>query len=350
MDDVVQFKPKKGKTMKKTLIQTLLAGAAFALCCGVTAQAQEKTITLKVGIGSSLKGSPHGLGLVRFNELIEKESNGRIKLQIFPDGQMGNDMSAMESLKMGTMDMTVTSTAPISNTIKTFLVFDLPFLFTSSKIADTVLDGPAGDDILATLKGTGLIGLCYWENGFRNITNSKHPINTPDDLKGLKIRTMQNPVHLDAFKKWGANPVPMPFNEVFSALEQKVIDGQENPNTLIYDSSFYEAQKYLSISRHVYTPFVLMIGQKSFDKLSAADQKLVQKIALESRAYERQVARELDDKYLGLMKEKGIIVNEVSGADLEKFKASSQEIYAKFANDIGKERLDKVLAAVAAVK
>jgi TRAP-type transport system periplasmic protein len=162
---------------------------------------------------------------------------------------------------MGTLDMMVTSSAPIANTTKTFLVFDLPFLFTSEKVADTVLDGPAGQEILQTLKGTGLIGLVYWENGFRNITNSKKPINTPDDLNGLKIRTMQNPIHLDSFKKWGANPVPMPFNEVFTALEQKVIDGQENPNTLIYDAGFYEAQKYLTISQHFYTPFVLMIGQ-----------------------------------------------------------------------------------------
>ena len=243
-----------------------------------------------------------------------------------------------------------TSSAPIANTTKTFLVFDLPFLFTSEKVADTVLDGPAGQEILDTLKGTGLIGLVFWENGFRNITNSKRAINTPEDLKGLKIRTMQNPIHLDSFKTWGANPVPMPFNEVFTALEQKVIDGQENPNTLIYDAGFYEAQKYLTITKHFYTPFVLMIGQKTWDKLSANDQKLIQKIALETRDYERKVNRENNAKYLDLMKKKGIAINEVSLQDLEKFKASAKDIYAKFSNDIGKERLDRVLAEVAKVK
>lgn len=327
----------------------LVTGTAFALA-GFAAQAQEKAVTLKAGIGSSLTGSSHGLGIAKFKELIEKETNGRIKMQLFPDGQMGNDQSMMDSLKMGTLDMMVTSSAPIANTTKTFLVFDLPFLFTSEKVADAVLDGPAGQEILDTLKGTGLIGLVYWENGFRNITNSKKPINAPDDLKGLKIRTMQNPIHLDSFKKWGANPVPMPFNEVFTALEQKVIDGQENPNTLIYDAGFYEAQKYLTITKHFYTPFVLMIGQKSFDKLSPADQKLVQKIALETREYERKVNRENNAKYLDLMKKKGIAINEVAAADLEKFKASATEIYEKFSADIGKDRLNKILAEVAKVK
>ena len=337
--------------MKKFSLSAVVVSMAFLLTgWGTSIQAQEKPVNLKAGIGSSLTGSSHGLGLSKFKELIEKESKGRIKVQTFPDGQMGNDQSMMDSLKMGSLDMMVTSSAPIANTTKTFLVFDLPFLFTSEKIADTVLDGPAGQEILQTLKGTGLIGLVYWENGFRNITNSKRPINTPDDLKGLKIRTMQNPIHLDSFKLWGANPVQLPFNEVFTALEQKVIDGQENPNTLIYDAGFYEAQKYLTISQHFYTPFVLMIGQKTWDKLSPADRTLVQKVAEETKGYERKVNRENNAKYLGLMKAKGIAINEISPQDLQKFKDSSKEIYGKFANDIGKERLDRVLAEVAKVK
>lgn len=339
--------------MKKISLSmmSLVTSVAFALG-GMVApvQAQEKAVRLKAGIGSSLTGSSHGIGISKFKEMIEKETNGRIKMQLFPDGQMGNDQSMMDSLKMGTLDMMVTSSAPIANTTKTFLVFDLPFLFTSEKVADAVLDGPAGQEILDTLKGTGLIGLVFWENGFRNITNSKKPINTPDDLKGLKIRTMQNPIHLESFKTWGANPVPLPFNEVFTALEQKVIDGQENPNTLIYDASFYEAQKYLTITRHFYTPFVLMIGQKTWDKLSEKDQKLIQKIALETRDFERRVNRENDTKYLELMKQKGVSINEVSPQDIEKFKASAKDIYAKFANDIGKERLDRVLSEVSKVK
>lgn len=338
------------RKLKSSIAPIVMGLAVSVFAWSGSAQAQEKAVTLKAGIGSSLTGSSHGLGIAKFKELIEKESNGRIKMQIFPDGQVGNDQSMMDSLKLGTLDMMVTSSAPIANTTKTFLVFDLPFLFNSEKMADAVLDGPAGQEILETLKGTGLIGLVYWENGFRNITNSKRAINTPEDLKGLKIRTMQNPIHLDSFKLWGANPVPMPFNEVFTALEQKVIDGQENPNTLIYDAGFYEAQKYLTISRHFYTPFVLMIGQKSWDKLSAADQALVKKVAEATKAYERQVNRENNAKYLDLMKKKGIAINEISAQDLDKFKVSAKEIYERYSKDIGKERLDKVLAEAAKVK
>jgi len=334
-------------------VAPLVVSVAFlfaGLAGSVGAQEQAKAINIKAGIGSSLTGSSHGMGIAKFKEIIEKETSGRIKVQIFPDGQMGNDQSMMDSLKMGSLDMMVTSTAPIANTTKTFLVFDLPFLFTSEKIADTVLDGPAGQEVLQTLKGTGLIGLVYWENGFRNITNSKRPINTPEDLKGLKIRTMQNPIHLDSFKKWGANPVPLPFNEVFTALEQKVIDGQENPNTLIYDAGFYEAQKYLTITKHFYSPFVLLIGQKTWDKLTPADRTLVQRVAEDTKAYERKVNREFNTKYLDLMVKKGIVLNVLPPAEVEKFKASSKEIYEKFANDIGKDRLDKIMAEIAKVK
>ncbi|WP_459927499.1 TRAP transporter substrate-binding protein [Desulfosporosinus burensis] len=305
-----------------------------------------QAITLKVGIGSSLQGSSHGKGIVKFKEIVEKESNGRIKLQLFPDGQLGNDQSMMDALRMGTLDFTVTSTAPIANLTKSFEVFDLPFLFPNEQVADKVLDGAAGQEILNTLDSVGIIGLAYWENGFRNITNSKRPINSLEDLKGLKIRTMQNTVHLETFKTWGANPTPMPFNEVFTALEQKVIDGQENPIPLIYDSKFYEAQKFLTISRHFYTPFVFMVSKKTIEKLSPADQEMIKKAAVESRTYERQVNRENDQKYLEQMKQAKITVNELSPEARQKFIDSSKEIYSKFENEIGKDRLENILDAI----
>ncbi|SHJ86202.1 TRAP transporter substrate-binding protein [Desulfofundulus thermosubterraneus] len=311
---------------------------------------QAQQIVLKAGIGSSLQNSSHGKGLVKFQEIVEKESNGRIRLQIFPDGQLGNDKSMMEALQMGTLDITIPSTAPIANFTKSFMVFDLPYLFPNEEVADRVLDGPAGQDILKTLEDVGMVGLAYWENGFRNITNSKRPINSIDDLKGLKIRTMQNPIHLETFKAWGANPVPMPFNEVFTALEQKVIDGQENPNTLIYDAGFYEAQKYLTLSRHFYTPFVFMISKKTWDKLSPADQELLKKAAVEAGKYQRQINRELSEKYLEEMKKKGIAVNELSTEEKQKFIEKSRTIYAKFENEIGKDRLKKVLDEIAKVQ
>lgn len=337
------------KIVSVLLVLSLMSISILFAGCGSNAknsegqQDQGKKVTLKVGLGSSLDGSAQGRGMKKFKELVEKESNGRISVQIFADGQMGNDKSMMEALQMGSLDMTVPSTSPISEFTKAFLAYDLPYLFTSYEQADKVLDGPAGQEILGTLKDVGLVGLVYWENGFRNITNSKKTINGMEDLAGLKIRTMQNPVQLESFKLWGANPVPMPFNEVFTALEQKTIDGQENPNTLIYDAGFYEAQKYLTLSKHFYTPYVLMIGQKSWDKLSPEDQKLVKKIAEETKSYERKVNREIDKEYLDKMKAKGVVVNELDPAAVQKLKDVAKPVYDKFADQIGKERLSKIL-------
>ena len=335
---------------------TMLVSIAFISGCGMASSSSgskaagnasgsgKAQITLKAGLGSSLDGSSHGKGLQKFKELIEKESNGRITLQIFPDGQMGNDKSMMEAMQMGTLDMSAVSTSPVSEFTKGFLVFDLPFLFTTEAEADKVLDSPAGQKILDSLKTVNLVGLTYWENGFRNLTNSKRPINRVSDLQGLKIRTMQNPIMLETFKLWGANPTPMAFNEVFTALEQKTIDGQENPNPLIFDAGFYEAQKYLTISRHFYTPYVLLIGQKSMDKLSKEDQELIRKVAKETTAYERQVNRDMTKDALQKMKDKGIIVNELSPEAIQEFKDSSKAIYDKFAGEIGKDTMDSILA------
>lgn len=321
--------------------------------CGNSESKNEKKsgetqkITLKLGFGSSLDKSSMGLGLQKFKEIVEKETNGRITIQIFPDGQLGNDKSMMESLQMGTLDMTLPSTAPIANFTKTFMVFDLPFLFQNEEVADKVLDGPVGQEILKTLEDVGMVGIAFWENGFRNITNSKRPINSLADLKGLKIRVMQNPIHIETFKVWGANPVPLPYNEVFTALEQKVIDGQENPNTLIYDAGFYEVQKYLTVSKHFYTPFVLMISKKTWDKLSPEDQEIIKKAGAEAGVYQRKVNRELAEKYLEEMKKAGIQVNVLSDEAKKEFIEKSKEVYNKFESDVGKDRLQKVMDEIA---
>ena len=241
------------KRFLSILCTMLLLSAVFAGCGGGGAQNADGKTTLKVGFGSSIDNSSGGQGLKKFKELVEKESNGRITVELFGDGQLGNDKSMMEALQMGTLDMTMPSSSPVSEFTKAFLAFDLPFLFTTPEQADKVLDGASGQDILKTLDTVNIMGLCYFENGFRNVPNSKHAVKSVTDLSGLKIRTMQNPIHLETFKLWGANPQPMAFNEVFTALEQKTLDGQENPNTLIFDAGFYEAQKYLTISRHFYT-------------------------------------------------------------------------------------------------
>lgn len=313
----------------------------------LAAQALETVVTLKAGVASSLTGSTHGIGLVKLREWLEKESNGRIRMQIQHGGQMGGDLAMMESLKTGALDIMVSSSAPIARISKPFMLCDLPFLFPNENAVDTVLNGPIGQEILDTLKGTGLVGLAYWNIGFRSITNNQRPINTLDDLKGLKIRTMQNPVHFESFKQWGALPVQLPFNEVPDALEQKLVDGQENPETIICDAGFYETQKYLTITRHFYTPFVLLISQKRWDGLSGGDQELIQKLALRARDYAREVNRQNTPKCIDLMKKKGVSVNELSVQERERFKAASRGIYEKFSREIGEKLLNMVLEETA---
>lgn len=331
----------------------LVAGFVFILSallmsgCGTadsnTQQNANGVRTLKVGFGSSIEKSSGGQGLQKFKEEVEKNSNGKIKVELYGDGQLGNDKSMMEALQMGTLDITLPSSSPVAEFNKSFLVFDLPFLFKTSEQADKILDGKNGKEILTTLESSNLHGLAFFENGFRNLTNSKQPINSVADLKGLKIRTMQNPIMLETFKLWGANPVPMAFNEIFTALEQKTIDGQENPNTLIYDSAFYEANKYITISHHFYTPYVLIVSKQTWDSLSKEDQKVLQDAADTAKVYQRQVNRQLDSEYLQKMKDNGAQVNELSPAAIAQMKDMAQPVYDQFAGDIGKDRLTAIL-------
>lgn len=345
------------KGMKRILSLVIIVALVFSLVgCSASKQEkqgetkpQEEKMVLKLGTAGTLESSI-GQGMTKFKEIVEKESNGRITIQIFPGGQLGNDSSLMDSAKMGTVDFCAPSTGPIANITKSFMAFDLPFLLPDEQVADKVLDGPVGQDILKSLDSFGLVGLSFWENGYRNITNSKRPINSAADLNGLKIRTMQNPVHLTYFKSLGANPVPMAYTEVFTALEQKVIDGQENPNTLIVDAGFYEAQKYLTISKHVYTPLVFMASKKTWDKLSAEDQALIKKASVEAGQYERKVNREMDAKALDKMKQAGVAVNELSDEARNEFIKKAQEIYPQYENEIGKDLLKKVMDAIAAAK
>lgn len=329
-----------------TLGTMLMAGCGTAGSDNGGSAAADVT-TLKVGFGSSIETSAGGQGLKKFKELVEEKSSGKIQVNLFGDGQLGNDKSMMEALQMGTLDMTLPTTSPVAELSPAFLAFDMPFLFTEPQQAYKVLDGEEGKEVMSTLDEKGIHGLVYFENGFRNLTNSKQPIKELADLGGLKIRTMQNPIMLDTFKAWGANPVPMAFNEVFTALEQKTIDGQENPNVLIYDAGFYEAQKYITESHHLYSPYILMIAEKKWSSLSADDQKLIQQCAEEARDYEREISQKIDVDYLAKMKEKGIQVDELSPAAIQQMKDLSKPIYDSYSEKIGKERFEAILKAAA---
>lgn len=340
---------RKGFKVISTLLVCAFASFMLSGCGSSTSntadkKAEKKVIKVSIGLNEA---SPEYKGLQKFKEIVDKESNGRLEVNIFPDAQLGDDIKTMTQLRAGTLEMSGPSSSPISSIDKRWMAFDLPFLFPNEEVVDKVLDGPVGQQFLDSLSQYGIKGLCYYENGYRQITNSVREIKSPEDLKGLKIRTMENPVHLAAFKAMGANPTPMPFSEVFQAMQQKTIDGQENPSTTNYLQKYYEVQKYNTISKHVYTPFVIMFSQKIWDTLSKEDQALIQKAAKESAVYQRKYNREQMKTCEEGMEKNGVTVTRLTDEQLKAFQNATKDIAAQFAKDIGEKVLKDVQDEIA---
>ncbi|KJE26440.1 TRAP transporter solute receptor, DctP family protein [Geobacillus kaustophilus] len=285
---------------------------------------------------------PQGQGLLKFKEIVEQKSGGKLKVQTYFSATLGDDLKMTEALQGGTQEITIPSTSPLVGMIKEFGILDFPFLFNTAEEADAILDGSIGQKLLEKLPEHGLIGLGYWENGFRHVTNSKHAIKTAEDFEGLKLRTMQNEVHIDAFKALGANPTPMAFSEVFTALESKTIDGQENPLATIKSNKFYEVQKHLSLTKHVYTPFVFLVSKKFWDTLSPEEQKILQDAAVEAGKYQRQLSREEDQKALEDLKKTGVKINEVSDEEREKMAEIIKPVVEKYAKEFSEDLVNEL--------
>ena len=265
------------------------------------------------------------------SEDLAKRTGGKIKLKAFGSASLGSDTQMQNALIGGAQEMAVVSTATLVGIVADFGIFDLPFVFRTEAEADAVLDGAFGKKLATKLEGQGLIGLAYWENGFRNLTNSKRPITKMEDLQGVKLRVMQNPMYLDMFNGMGANAVPLAFSELFTALESRTVDGQENPVNTIQSSKLYEVQKYLSITKHVYSPWILLASKKWWDGLSAEEREVVQASALASRDFERKDSREAASKALDYLKQKGMQVTVVSDAEIDRMQNSARPAVAKFA-------------------
>jgi tripartite ATP-independent transporter DctP family solute receptor len=277
------------------------------------------------------KDHPVSAGANKFAQVVEQKSGGKIKVREFPNSSLGSEMQQQSALQGGTQEMMSASTTTLVGIVKEFGVLDFPFLFANEKQADATLDGLIGARLLERLPEHGLIGLAYWENGFRNVTNSKRPITRAEDLAGLKIRVMQNPVYMDTFKTVNANPVPMAFGELFTALETKTVDAQENPYSIILGNKFNEVQKYLSVTRHSYNAFIVLMSKQFWDKLSPAEKQIMQDAAAEARSYERQVARAAADRDLAALKAKGMEVNELSPAEVARMRELLKPVSEKFA-------------------
>lgn len=269
------------------------------------------------------KEHPQGMGAQRFAEILEKKSGGKMKVKLFPAGVLGGDAAIISSLQGGTVELTMVVPGSLSVAIKEFTLFDLPFLFNNEKEADFVIDGPVGRKLLDKLPEKGLVGLTYFEHGFRNVTNSRRPVAKMEDLQGLKLRVMQIPVMIDMFNSLGANSSPLPLPEVYTALEQKAVDGQENPYSLVEASKYYEIQKYGSDTKHTFNPIVLLFSKKVWDQLSEDERKLLMDAAKEAQPYQRHANREVNAKAALFLKSKGMTLTESPRRSASGFARSS---------------------------
>jgi tripartite ATP-independent transporter DctP family solute receptor len=313
----------------KPITRRSLATLALLLAtAGAGAQdIQERTI--KFGHLNNA-GHPTSLGVQKFAELVAAKSGGKIKVQEFPSSQLGNELQQQSALQGGVQEMLVASTTSLNGIVKEFGMLDFPFLFANAKQADAMVDGPLGKALAAKLPEKGVIVLAFFDLGFRNVTNSKRPIAKGSDLEGLKLRVIPNPVFLETFKTFNANPVPMAFAELYGALENKAVDGQENPFAVIASSKFYEVQKYVSGTNHVYATNPVQISKRFWDRLSPAEQKIIQDAAIEAQNWQRGVSREVSSKALGELTAKGMIYNDIPAAELAKMRSAVKPVYDKF--------------------
>jgi tripartite ATP-independent transporter DctP family solute receptor len=326
----------------------LFAGLMAAAPAGA---ADIKERNIKVGIGLTAD-HPQGQAVAKFGELVSQKSDGKLKVKLFAGGLLGNDVSMVSSLQGGTQEMTIPDTSTLVGIagLKEFGLINLPFVLNSSQEADELLDGPWGQKLMAKLPEKGLVGLGFWENGFRQISNNRHPINKAEDISGLKLRVIQNPLFIDTFKALGANALPMPFPEVYTALETGTVDGQENPLATLIASKFYEVQKHAVISNHIYSVWAFLISKKFWDKLSPDEQKILTEAANEATAFERKTIRAFDATALEEIKAKGVQVTTLSDEETAKLRELTKPVSVKFTQEFGEAGASEMMAELEKIR
>jgi tripartite ATP-independent transporter DctP family solute receptor len=273
----------------------------------------------------------------KFAEIVASKSGGKIKTNLFPGGVLGGDAQTVSALQGGTVEMASMNAGILASQAKEFAVFDFPFMFGTVEEADAVVDGPFGRMMFEKLEPKNIHGLAYFELGFRNVTNGRRPINKIEDLAGLKLRVIPNTINIDWVTALGANPTPMAFPEVYGAMEQRAIDGHENPFTVIAANKFYEVQKYLTITNHQYNPQAVIVSRKLWDGLSEAEKKIMSDAAVEATAVQRKASRQQAEEALQLLKKSGMQVTEISGPELQKFRDKMKPVIDKHSAIVGPE-------------
>ncbi|WP_102346802.1 TRAP transporter substrate-binding protein [Bacillus sp. Marseille-P3661] len=347
--------------MKKKIISVLMILSLFLLAaCGggsststgsssegesagtESSSGEKKTLRVSIGVNDQ---HPEYESAMKFKELVESQTDDFI-VEVYHSGQIADDRSAIEMLQFGTLEITIPSTSPLVNFIPAYGVFDLPFTIPSAEVADKVLDGPFGEKMFSLLEEQSLVGLAWWENGFRNLTNDVRAVAKMEDLQGLKIRTMENEIHLDAWKALGANPTPMAFTELFTAMQQGTVDGQENPYPTIDLSQYAEVQQHVSSTNHVYTPFIFLFSKQIWDTLTPEQQEIIRNAAVEAGKHNRQRSREVAAESLERLKQ-SMTFTEITPEEHARFAEAVAPVIEKHADTIGKEYVDEYLAEIA---
>jgi tripartite ATP-independent transporter DctP family solute receptor len=325
--------------MRRTTLAALLATAALP----AFAQVEERTITVSNGVAET---HPVADGINAMQACFDERTGGAWTLNAFWSGALGGDLDATQALRSGTQEMVVTSTSPLVGIEPSLGVFDLPFLFANEEEADAILDGEVGQMISDRMEPQGLVNLAYWENGFRNLTNSLRPVTTLEDLEGMRVRVMQNDIFLDTFSNLGTNAMPMAFGEVFTALETGTIDAQENPYVTIDTSKFNEVQEYLTETRHAYTPFMVLFSKPIFDTYSPEEQQILRDCAIEGQAAQRAASRALSEESLARVQEAGMQFNQIEPAEMERIREAVAAVYETHAPTIGPDVVEAMQAAL----
>jgi tripartite ATP-independent transporter DctP family solute receptor len=334
--------------MRRPFVLSLLASLAMT-CAGLASAQDIKERTIKFGtVGSDTH--PSVPGMKKFKEAVEARSGGKIKVNLFFNGALGSDQAVVSSMQGGTVEMSVMNTGILASVAKELAIFDFPFLFANEKESDALVDGPVGRKLHARLEEKGLVGLSYWELGFRQITNSRRPLNKVEDIEGLKLRVIPNPINVAWVKALGANPTPMPFPEVYAGLEQKAIDGQENPVAVIASSKFFEVQKHIALTNHQYNPQSVVISKKFWDNLSAAEKKLLDDAADEAAKSQREANRAALASNLELLKKGGMQVTTFAPAEVAKLRDKMKPVIAQFSANVGEATVTEVMAELAKMR
>lgn len=334
--------------MKRLVLKSLVAAVALA-AFGLTSAQDIKEHTFKFATNGAGE-HPSVAGMKKFSELVAAKSGGKMQVKMFTGGILGSDQANISSIQGGTLEMAVMNTGILASVAKELAIFDFPFLFANNKESDALVDGPVGKKLHQKLEAKGLVGLSYWELGYREITNSKRPLNKVEDIEGLKLRVIPNPINVAWVKALGANPTPLPFPEVYGGLEQKAIDGQENPVSVIATSKFWEVQKYMAMTNHQYNPQSVIFSKKIWDTLTPTERKIIDDAADEATKYQREQARAAVAVNMELLKKGGMQVSEFPPAEVAKLREKMKPVIAQFSASVGEETVNEVMAELAKMR